>query len=413
MPNSAASHRILVLASTYPRWPGDHEPGFVHELSRRIAHDFDVHVLCPHAPGTPLYEIMDGVHVHRFRYAPASLETLVSGGGILNNIKHQKWKWLLVPFFLIGLTWANLLLIRKLKPDCLHVHWIIPQGVASLLARLVLKQPPPVLITSHGGDLFSLRGTLLARLKHIVIRHAAMISVVSKPMAKLAIELGATQDRLRVIPMGVDFHGLFTPGQEINRTPNEILFVGRLVEKKGLKFLLKAMPLILASMPKVRLTVAGYGPEEKHLRELANELGIAENVTFLGATPQRDLPSLYQRASLFVAPFIRADSGDQEGLPVALMESIACECPVLAGNLEVMDDIFENSEKQLMLVDSTNVAAMAERIIDVLNQADEAQYRARLLRTRLSASLDWGNIADQYTSVLKSIILTPPKIRLA
>ena len=94
---------ILVLASTYPRWRGDHEPGFVHELNRRLVDEFDVHVVCPHAPGAASYEVMDGVSIHRFRYAPEALETLVQDGGILANLNRSHWKWGLVPFFFVGL----------------------------------------------------------------------------------------------------------------------------------------------------------------------------------------------------------------------------------------------------------------------------------------------------------------------
>ena len=89
--------RLLVLASTYPRWQNETEPGFVHELSRRLADQFDVRVVGTHAPGALRDETMDDVEVRRFRYAPVRLQTLVSDGGIVSNLKRQPWKWLLVP----------------------------------------------------------------------------------------------------------------------------------------------------------------------------------------------------------------------------------------------------------------------------------------------------------------------------
>src|SRR5690606_35495391 len=93
----------LVLASTYPRWRGDPEPGFVHELARRLADEFDVSVVCPHALGAHVRESMDGVEVHRFRYAPTRFETLVNKGGITTNLRRSPWKYLLVLPFLIGM----------------------------------------------------------------------------------------------------------------------------------------------------------------------------------------------------------------------------------------------------------------------------------------------------------------------
>ncbi|RPJ15456.1 MAG: hypothetical protein EHM37_03645, partial [Deltaproteobacteria bacterium] len=61
---------VLVLTSTFPRWEGDVEPPFVYELARRLTDSIVVHVLAPHAPGSKRREILDGVHVHRFRYGP-------------------------------------------------------------------------------------------------------------------------------------------------------------------------------------------------------------------------------------------------------------------------------------------------------------------------------------------------------
>jgi glycosyltransferase involved in cell wall biosynthesis len=394
--------RLLVIASTYPRWQGDHEPGFVHELSKRLTSDFEVHVLCPHAPRTLGNEILDGVQVHRYRYAPAKLETLVQGGGIVNNLKHHPWKWLLVPLFMAGLAWNAGRLIRQLRPDCMHVHWIVPQGLALLLAGLIQKRQPPFLLTSHGGDLFGLRGAFMAHMKRWVIRHANAVSVVSRPMIRLALELGADPGRLAVIPMGVDFEGRFTPGNGADRKAGEILFVGRLVEKKGIKYLLQVMPMVIAQVPHAHLTIAGYGPEEKNLHKLAASLNITDKVTFLGATPQQELPALYRRASVFVAPFVQAGSGDQEGLPVALMEAIACGCPVVVGDLEVLDDIFQSDEAD-MRVASQDIHALAERVIMALGHTDTACHRAENMRQRLEQQLRWGTITRRYAEVLQGI----------
>ena len=74
---------LLVLASTYPRWADDHEPGFVHELARRLTDRFRVLALVPHSPGSSTRETLDGVEVIRYRYAPGRLETLVNDGGIV------------------------------------------------------------------------------------------------------------------------------------------------------------------------------------------------------------------------------------------------------------------------------------------------------------------------------------------
>src|SRR5690348_10765502 len=177
----ATKPRLLVLTSTYPRWRDDPEPGFVHELSRRLAADFEVTVLCPHAPGAKTLEELDGVSVERYRYAPTAWETLVHDGGMVANLKRKPLKWLLVPGFLLGQAWAARRIVRRRSVDVLHVHWLIPQGLATLLLRL-LGCRVPYLVTSHGADLYSLRGSLSRALKRRVAAGSAAMSVVSSAM---------------------------------------------------------------------------------------------------------------------------------------------------------------------------------------------------------------------------------------
>src|SRR5690606_21732787 len=105
-PAHSAQDRFVVLPRTDPRWADDQETGFVHELAKRLIDDFEVHVLCPHAAGAARRELMDGVHVHRFRYAPEKLQTLVNDGGITTNLRRTPSKWLLVPGFVASL-WLN------------------------------------------------------------------------------------------------------------------------------------------------------------------------------------------------------------------------------------------------------------------------------------------------------------------
>jgi glycosyltransferase involved in cell wall biosynthesis len=336
----AAKPRLLVLTSTFPRWPGDPEPGFVHELAKRLTPLFEVRVVCPHARGAAVRETLEGVEVVRYRYAPSRLETLVNDGGIVNNLKRQPWKWLLVPFFLLGLFWRAWREMHRSRPDVIHAHWLLPQGlVAALLGRLD-RRNPPFLVTSHGADLFALRARPLTALKRFVARRATALTAVSQAMIDELARIGVSPHEVSVQPMGVDLTQRFTPAPDPPRSREEILFVGRLVEKKGLRYLLAALPAILARHPSASLTVVGFGPEEDERRAQAAALGIAHQVHFLGPLSQAELPPLYRRAAVFVAPFVRAESGDQEGLGLVLVEALGCGCPVVAGDLAAVADLF-------------------------------------------------------------------------
>ena len=106
MPGMASAKnrpKLLGLASTYPRWAGDHEPGFVHELSSRLTDRFEVRVLTPHHQGAATQEQRDGVDVYRYRSAPEKLETLVYDEGMVTN-----WRQPSLKFSLLALPYAAL-----------------------------------------------------------------------------------------------------------------------------------------------------------------------------------------------------------------------------------------------------------------------------------------------------------------
>lgn len=394
--------RLLVLASTYPRWVGDHEPGFVHELNRRLVDVFDVHVICPHAPGAANQEVLDGVTVHRFRYAPVAMETLVQNGGILANLKRSAWKWGLVPFYFSGLIISSWRFIKREKPHCLHVHWIIPQGLALALLGTFCRKLPPFLLTSHGGDLFGLRGPLFGALKNWVLRKASALTVVSRPMVTEAAKFGGKAARIGVIPMGVDFDGLFSMDPETERVAGQILFVGRLVEKKGVKYLIEALPSIRKQVPCAHLVIVGSGPELHALTTLVSRLGLQEVVEFRGAMPQNALPEFYRRAAVFVAPFVNAASGDREGLGLVSVEAIACGCPVIVGDVPVVADIFLDTEMDMRAIPGSP-ESLAQKIGSVLLAPEIALRRVLLVRQRLLGQLGWDVVATRYSELLRNL----------
>lgn len=392
--------RLLVLASTYPRWPGDPEPGFVHELARRLTEDFDVMVLGPSAPGARARETREGVAVRRYRYAPRSMETLVNDGGIVGNLKRRPVKALLLPGFLIGQAWATWRAIRDHRPDVIHAHWLVPQGLVVALLGLLPGDQPPFVVTSHGADLFALRGGPWRWLKRFVLRRAAAVTVVSSMMMDEVVRLGAHPARLSVQPMGVDLVNRFTPDERQPRSRSEILFVGRLVPKKGLAYLLRAMPAILRAHPDAFLTVAGFGPDEAALRQEVALLSLGDRVRFIGAVEQSGLPNLYRRAAVFVAPFVQAPDGDQEGLGLVMVEAAGCGCPVVVGNVAAVHDVVDDPAIGI-IVDATDTQRLAAAVLDQFGEGENTPASGRD-RAVAVARFDWSQRAADYADLLRS-----------
>ena len=396
--------RVLVLTSTFPRWENDTEPAFIFELSRRLTVSFDVTVLSPRTPGSKRKENMAGLRVIRFPYFFSQWEKLaMHGGGILNQLKTNPAYYLMVPFFLLGQLLAIIRLVRNEHFDLIHAHWLIPQGFIAALGMWIAGKNVPLLCTSHGGDLFALKGKGLQRLKRRIMDKSAALTVVSKAMKKTVVDMGDAPDKVEVIPMGVDLKGLFTPDPGVQRKTDELLFVGRLVEVKGLQILLDAMPKVLAKHPGIRLVVAGAGPLESELRASAAKLNMTDCVDFLGMVPQLKLPSLYQQATLAVFPFIVTKSGVQEGFGLVVVEAMGCCCPVIAGDLPAIQDTVVHEENGLIFP-SGNAQVLADSILKLL---DDPEFRARLAgegRKSVVQNFDWEIIAGKYSHIYQELI---------
>ena len=234
---------------------------------------------------------------------------------------------------------------------------------------------------------------------------SAALTVVSTAMKKTVVELGIVPDKVEVISMGVDLKGLFTPDPSVQRKTDELLFVGRLVEKKGVQSLLEAMPNVMEKHPTVRLVLAGSGPMETELRQQAQRLHLSEKIDFLGMVTQTQLPALYQRATLAIFPFIVAKSGDQEGFGLVQVEAMGCECPVIAGDLPAIHDIITHEENGLIFP-SGNAQALADAIIKLLDDPELRDRLAREGRKSVVQKFDWEIVAGKYAGVYDSLIST-------
>ncbi len=393
---------LLVLASTYPRWAGDVEPAFVHELSRRLTDDYAVTALVPRAPGAADREVLDGVEVIRYGYAPRPWETLASGGGgIVARLKARPLHYLLLPLFFLGQLRATYRLLRTRRFRVIHAHWLIPQGLIGLLACRLARCTPPLVCTSHGGDLYGLQGPPWRALKRWVLRRAAAVTVVSHAMQTPVQTLCPERPKPEVAPMGVDLRHRFVPPEASTAKERQhLLFVGRLVEKKGLDVLLDALARITAQghYPDLRLTVAGGGPLEGALREQAEALGIAHRVTFKGMVPQDALVPLYQRAALFVAPFVVAADGDQEGLGLVLVEAAGCGCAIVTTDIPAVWDAID--ESCATVVPPRDPHALAEALRRLLDDPEAVARMGQAGADGVRERFDWETVACRYRDIL-------------
>jgi glycosyltransferase involved in cell wall biosynthesis len=399
---------ILFTTSTLPRWPRDPEARFVLDLARALPPDWESLILAPLAPGARARESLEGIDVVRYRYAPAArLETLCYPGSTLGQVQQNPLRLALVPGLLAGLRRAVADQLRRRSFDCVHAHWLFPQGLVHTLG-FARARHPPLVVTSHGGDL-GLAGRLpLARgLLRAVVRRAQSITVVAPGMREQLARLDKRLDptEAAVIPMGVDLDR-FRPDHRDPAWPRRhglrppvVLFVGRLVEKKGLPTLLEAFA---RQTRPATLAICGEGPQEARLRRQADQLGIASRVRFLGSLDHRELPVAYASADLCCVPSVPAGNGDLDGMPTVLAEAAASGLPLVGSNLAGIPLIIE-PEHTGLLVPSGDVPALAQALDRLLG--DEL-LRRRLGHNATAKARDfsWQTIAERFVAVYRAAI---------
>lgn len=395
---------ILVLTSTFPRWANDTDPPFVMELSRRLVKEnIRIDILAPHAEGAKQKEIMHGMTVYRYRYFFSKWERLAYAGGILANLKKNKLLYFLVPLLLISQTLAILKLIKKNKYDLIHAHWLIPQGfLAVLVSRIFDKNCPKILCTSHGGDLFSFQSSLFLKVKKSILGHCDGVTVVSNYMRDICLQIINIDEKLHVCPMGVDLVSTFRPVEKTERDDNTILFVGRLVEKKGVFILLDAINILIQDYPDLELLIVGDGPERDKLEERCEVLNIVDSVKFRGALNQEQLPKIYTQATMAVMPSIIDSRNDQEGLGLVAIEAMGCGTAVIISALPAVQDIVEDGVNGI-LVQPGNANALANAIKNLLVDKNTREIIASRARQSVIEKFDWQVAVKKYLAVIESI----------
>lgn len=395
---------IVVLTSTFPRWKGDKQPMFVHDLCLRLSEKFTVTVIAPHAPRTETRSEWDGIKILRFRYFLTNYQTLAYGSGILSNLKSNRFNIVLIPFFLAFQFLALVKVLRDTPCAAIHAHWLFPQGILAVFAAKFIAPSVPVICTSHGGDLFGLKGRIAASLRSCVLKHSKVITVVSDAMKVFLLHNHTLDDsiKVQVIPMGVDLKNSFIPTAQ-PKCPYQLLFVGRMVEKKGIEYLIQAMSQVAHVFPQAKLTVVGDGPYLNIAKNLASSLELNANIEFLGAMENLQLPALYQNATFFVAPFIEAKNGDQEGLGLVMVEAMGCGCAVIASDMPAVRDVVINNETGI-LVPQRDSQALASEIIRLMNSPEATARISRQGRHYVSHKFDWEIVSAKYATLLEAAI---------
>jgi len=297
--------------------------------------------------------------------------------------------------------------LRRRQPVLLHAHFAIDAAAALPLQK---DLHIPLVVTLHGYDAtmadeglrrYAAGRTYLRRRAELRAR-ARFFICVSEHIRRQALERGVPEEKLRTLPIGVDL-GFFVPDPLRSRDLDPIvLFVGRLVEKKGCTHLIRAMSQVEARHPTAKLLIVGDGPLLDPLRAQARAR--LRRCTFLGTQPPSVVRDLMYRASVLAVPSIVAASGDTEGLPITLCEAQAIGLPIAAFDGPGVSEAVVANETA-MLVSQGDEGALAEAISCILGDAALAARLAAAGRSRaeqcFSLEKQTARLEDLYTEALQ------------
>jgi glycosyltransferase involved in cell wall biosynthesis len=399
----------LLLTSNYPRWQGDTTTPFVHNLAVDLGkRGWSIAVLAPHAPGASTREQVDGVDVHRFRYAvPERAETVCYGGGSLVNVRESRGVALKVPL-VVGAEWLATLRQLRTGFDVVHAHWILPQGFvsAALPSRGAVR-----IITAHGGDVFGLRGNVVDRFARAALTRADAVTVNSKATQREVDALARGQARVRVIPIGTDTDSSPDPAltaklreQHRRGTGPFLVFVGRIVEEKGVTDVVSAVAELRRTHPDVTAAIVGAGQHVELVRQLAAELGVADHIELPGWADQQDVPSWFASADVVLAPSRIGKAGWQEGQGLSIIEAMGAGRPVVATTTGGIPETITDGRTGL-LVPPAAPDRLADAVRELIADPDRAAAIGAQARDsvaqRFSREASADTFADLYAELLE------------
>lgn len=407
--------KILVLTTTFPRWKDDTTPAFVYELSKRLQENGrEIVVLAPHHEGAKKFEIMDGMKVYRFPYFwPTKYQRLVYEGGILPNLKRSNLTKVQIPFLFLSELFYAIKIIRKEKIDIIHSHWIIPSGLIGGICKKILGVKH--LLTLHAAGFFALES--LPAKKTIAtfnVKNCDGITVVSSYIYERLLKLvqskilNSLKNKMEIVPMGVDTSTFRTNADKNElkikhdiKSRNVLLFIGRLAEKKGLDYLIKAMPEIVSKNPNTSLMICGDGPLRKESEEHVKKMNLEKFVRFAGYVNSKEKMDYLSLSDTLIVPSIVTQSGDTEGLPVVILEGLAAGKPVVASDVSGIKDAIKDGQNGF-LVKQKNSDQIAEKVLELIDKQELAtRFSNSAIKT--AKEYDWKIVSRKFGRIIKSM----------
>ena len=401
-------HVVVMVATSYPRFPGDGVGSFMAPIAHGVAaRGHEVHMVLPWHPAITLPAEQNGVRFHFFKYAPtASLAVFGYAGGLKADTALRSAAWAVAPAALVA-GWATARRVAaQYKATIMHGHWVIPGGLMAAAAR----GARPLVVSLHGSDVFvAERNALARRAARSTFARAGWVTACSDDLHTRAIALGAAADRIETVPYGVDA-ARFRPDPAARAAVRRelglgdeslVVSAGRLVSKKGFRYLIDAVAS-MTDIPGLCLAIAGEGDLRAALMARAAPLG--SRVRLLGNRSQDDIARLCAAADVVAVPSIRDDAGNVDGLPNFALEALASATPVVATRAGGLPQAIEDGLTG-RLVSERNAFELARAIRDLLQHPTDAQRLGAAARAHVHAQFGWARTAERFEAAYENAVV--------
>jgi len=316
---------VLLLSSSYPSPTARTRGAFVEDIAHGLRERWPVTAVAPLIyPDDPRAETRNGIPVTRFEFGSRGVLLKEYGGTPILLMLRYMFRGLLAT---IG---------QARRQRVIFAHWVVPAGVIGAAASWLTGRP--LAVYAHGSDInvYADKSALYRALTRFVLRRARHVFAVSEPIReRLATRWGVPQERLSLIPCGVDT-ATFFPAEAPPEGPPRVIFVGDLVPAKGVPELVEAALALAAEGLDFTLEIIGDGPLRESLAGRVEEAGVNTAVSLSGPLPRGEVAARMRAAHLLVLP------SHNEGTPVCVMEALSSGTPVIATRVGGIPDLVEH-----------------------------------------------------------------------
>ena len=309
-------------------------------------------------------------HTYYFRKLPAGgLQRKVKITGLILKYFYKKPRCLLKTQLLSGRVKGSILKILCIgfpfldkKPyDIIHCHFG-PNGILGATLKEIGVFEGKLVTVFHGYDISSYLRKHGHAVYNSLFMKGDMFLPISERWKNRLIELGCSEQKIVVHRMGIDTGKFcYLPRKPVKDDKVRLLTVARLIEKKGVQYAVQAVADVLKRYSNIEYNIVGDGPAKNTLEGLIEELNVGNNVKLLGWRHQEEIIELMKHTDVFIAPSVVGGDGDEEGIPVVLMEALAQGMPVLSTQHSGIPELVQDGESGF-LVPERNVEALADKL---------------------------------------------------